>query len=69
MKHAQKITDTSDGCEIFDDFEALTALVQKSFNQAVKKAITENDDLGIPSPYSKDGKVFLRQPLKTTHAP
>ena len=66
MKHAQKIVPTSNSCEIFDDFEALTVLVQKSFAKAVKKAVAENDKLGIPTPYSKNGKIFYRQPYKVT---
>jgi hypothetical protein len=54
-------------CEIFDDFEAMTALVQKSFANAAKKAVEENDALGIPTPYSKNGKIFYRQPQKATN--
>lgn len=64
MKHAQKIAPTNNSSEIFDDFVALTLLVQKSFAKAVKKAVAENDNLGIPTPYSKNGKVFYRQPHK-----
>ncbi len=67
MKHAQKIVPTSNNFEIFDDFDALTILVQKSFAKATKKAVAENDKLGIPTPYSKNGKIFYRQPRKATH--
>ena len=54
----------SNSSEIFDDFEAMTVLVQKSFANAAKKAVAENDALGIPTPYSKNGKIFYRQPHK-----
>lgn len=50
--------------DIFDDFEAMTVLVQKSFANAAKKAVAENDALGIPTPYSKNGKIFYREPHK-----
>lgn len=53
--------------EIFDDFEAVTVLVQKSFANAAKKAVAENDALGIPTPYSKHGKIFYREPHKATN--
>ncbi|MDD4617373.1 MAG: hypothetical protein PHW76_09790 [Alphaproteobacteria bacterium] len=69
MNHARKNSQPNDENKIFDDFEALTALVKNSFNKAVQKAITENDALGIPSPYSKEGKIFLRRPSKTNHTP
>jgi hypothetical protein len=70
MKKARKITTpTETGDEIFDDFEALTEIVQRSFNEAARKAVAENDALGIPTPYSKDGKIFLRQPKKATNTP
>jgi len=71
MKTAPKVTSLplpSDSSDIFDDFEALTALVQKSFCSAVKKAREENDALGIAAPYSKDGNISYRQP-KTTYTP
>jgi len=35
MKRAQKIEPTNNSGEIFDDFVALTLLVQKSFAKAV----------------------------------
>jgi hypothetical protein len=54
-----------DGDDIFDDFEALTALVQRSFESAARKAIAENDRLGIPTAYGRDGKVYFRMPPKT----
>ena len=71
MKAAHKTTNlppSSGSPDIFDDFGALTALVQKSFCSAVKKAREENDALGIAAPYSKDGKIFYRQP-KTSPTP
>ena len=57
----------SNTSEIFDDFEAMTVLVQKSFANAAKKAVAENDALGIPTPYSKNGKIFYREPHKATN--
>jgi hypothetical protein len=51
-----------DDDSIFDDADALIALAQKSFAKATKKAIAENDVLGIPSPYSRNGKIYFRQP-------
>ena len=66
MKRAQKIEPTNNSGEIFDDFVALTLIVQKSFAKAVKKAVAENDKLGIPTPYSKNGNIFYRQPHKAT---
>ncbi len=68
MKHAPKIEPTTNSCEIFDDFDEMTVLIQKSFAKAVKKAIAENDKLGIPTPYSKNGKIFYREPHKPTHS-
>lgn len=50
---------------IFDDEEALIALAQKSFNEATRKAIEENDRLGIPSYGSEGGKIVVRYPPKT----
>ena len=57
----------SNSSEIFDDFEAMTVLVQKSFANAAKKAVAENDALGIPTPYSQNGKIFYREPHKATN--
>jgi len=51
--------------DIFDDAEALIELAQRSFSEAAKKAIAENDALGIPTPYGRDGKVYFRMPPKT----
>ena len=45
---------------ILDNPEALTALAVKSFAEAKRKAIAENDRLGIPSYGSKDGKIVVR---------
>jgi hypothetical protein len=52
----------NDDYPIFDDFEALTALVQKSFNEAAKIAVAENDRLGLPTHGSIDGRLVVRQP-------
>jgi len=64
MKHPQTIVPTRNSSEIFDDFVALTVLVQKSLAKAITKAVAENDTLGIPTPYSQNGKIFYRQPHK-----
>ena len=47
---------------MFDDPEALTELAQRSFHEAKRRAIAENDRLGIPSYGGKDGKIVVRQP-------
>ena len=57
----------SNSSEIFDDFDAMTVLVQKSFANAAQKAVAENDPLSIPTPYSKNGKIFYREPHKATN--
>lgn len=64
MKLAQEITPPSNGYEIFNDFEALTTLVQKSFMEAAKAAVAENKRLGIPTHGSFGGKLVVRQPPK-----
>ncbi|MBF0516450.1 MAG: hypothetical protein HQK97_04925 [Nitrospirae bacterium] len=53
---------------IFDDPEELIALAQESFKRAAKKAVAENDALGIPTHYSVGGKLFVHMPpaKKTT---
>ncbi|MBF0565499.1 MAG: hypothetical protein HQK89_09675 [Nitrospirae bacterium] len=68
---AVKHTPASDDDSIFDDAEALIELAQKSFTKAAKKAIAENDALGIPSPGSVDGKIVFRMPppKKATQTP
>jgi len=45
---------------IFDDFEALTALVQDTFDVAVRKAVAENDRAGIPTPVGAN--IQFREP-------
>ncbi|MBF0338989.1 MAG: hypothetical protein HQL05_14305 [Nitrospirae bacterium] len=50
--------------DILDDVEALTTLVQKSFDEAAKKAVAENDALGIQTHGSVDGKLVVRIPPK-----
>ncbi|MBF0562018.1 MAG: hypothetical protein HQL37_08350 [Alphaproteobacteria bacterium] len=48
--------------DIFENFDALTELVQRSFTSAAKKVVAENDRLGIPTPYGRDGNIYFRQP-------
>ena len=65
MKLAQEMTPPSNGYEICNDFEALTTLVQKSFMEAAKAAVAENNNkLGIPTHGSFGGKLVVRQPPK-----
>ncbi|MBF0563410.1 MAG: hypothetical protein HQL37_15680 [Alphaproteobacteria bacterium] len=47
---------------VFDDADALIALAQKSFTKAAKRAVAENDTLGIPSPGSVNGQIVFRTP-------
>lgn len=65
VKRAVKHAPASEDYYIFDDVEALTALVQKSFDEAAKKAVAENDALGIPTHGSVDGKLVVRIPQET----
>jgi hypothetical protein len=60
MKLAQEMTSPSNGYEIFNDFEALTTLVQKSLRKAAKATVAENDRLGIPTHGSFGGKLVVR---------
>ena len=48
--------------DIFDDFDALTALAEFTFARAAQKAVTENDRLGIPTAGSVDGRIVYRVP-------
>ena len=64
MKLVQEMTPPSHDYEIFNDFEALTTLVQKSFMEAAKAAVAENDRLGIPTHGSFGGNLVVRQPPK-----
>lgn len=47
---------------IFDDAEALIALAQASFKRAAKKAVAENDALGIPTHGAINGKLVVHMP-------
>lgn len=71
MELAVKQTPPDDDDSIFDDAEALIALAQKSFTKAAKKAVAENDALGIPTHYSVDGKLLVHTPppKKDPHKP
>ncbi|MBF0568544.1 MAG: hypothetical protein HQK95_06700 [Nitrospirae bacterium] len=62
MKRAVKHTPSIDDDSIFDDADALIALAQKSFTRAAKKAVAENDALGIPTHYSEGGKLLVHMP-------
>lgn len=52
----------------FWDRPDLVEYITRVMGKAVRKAIAENDRLGIPSPYGKDGKVHYRQPPKRRKA-
>ncbi|MBF0539799.1 MAG: hypothetical protein HQL03_16280 [Nitrospirae bacterium] len=71
VKSVVKPTQPNDDDSIFDDAEALIALAQKSFTKAAKKAVAENDSLGIPTHGSVDGKlvVHMPPPKKAQHTP
>ena len=49
---------------IFDDFDKLVEIAQKSFSEAAQAAVAENDRLGIPTHGSENGKLVVRQPPK-----
>ena len=68
VQKAKNIT-TDDGG--FDDVDALAALAQSSFHAAKRKAIAENDRLGVASYGAVDGKITVRQPplVKTPAGP
>ncbi len=42
---------------IFDDADALIAIAQNSFTKTAKNAVDENDQLGIPTHGSINGKL------------
>lgn len=52
----------ADPDKIFEDFDALTALAQRSFDQAVANVVEENARLGLPLCGAEDGKLVTRQP-------
>ena len=54
---------------VFDDADALILLAQRSFTKAAKRAVAENDALGIPSPGSIDGKIVFRVPPSKAATP
>lgn len=49
---------------IFDDADAMSALIQQSFKEATLEAIHENDRLGVPSYSAVGGQIVVRQPPK-----
>ena len=51
-----------DAPNIFDDVDALLALACESMTAAARAAVAENDALGVPTPFGKDGKVMWRLP-------
>ena len=53
---------THDPDSVFDDPDALMELVQRSFTEAARAAVAENDRLGIPTHGSIGGKLLVRQP-------
>ena len=49
---------------VFDDFDKLLDIAQRSFAQAKVKAIDENDRLGVPNHGARDGKIIIHPPRK-----
>lgn len=56
--------DRAPGPSIFDDPEVLAELMDRSFHEAKREAIAENDRLGVPSYGTRGGKRVVRQPPK-----
>ncbi|MBF0562014.1 MAG: hypothetical protein HQL37_08330 [Alphaproteobacteria bacterium] len=54
--------DATDDDSVFDDADALIALAQRSFTKAAKRAVAENDALGIPTSGSVNGQIVFRVP-------
>lgn len=50
---------------VLGDHPDTLGIIHRAMNSAAKKAVAENDRLGIPTPGTdKDGKIVLRQPPK-----
>ncbi len=63
MVTVQPYKDTeTDEKTVFDDFDAVVAHAQSSFEKAAKAAVEENDRLGISTHSFKGGKLIVRQP-------
>ncbi len=54
--------DHGDRADIFDDPEAVLELAKRSFAKARRRAVEENDRLGITSVGSEDGKIVRKPP-------
>lgn len=54
---------------VFEDFDAMTDIITRSMTSAAKKAIAENDELGIESVGSVGGKLTTRKPTKKSPHP
>ncbi len=48
--------------DIFNDPDALLALVGQAMAEAARKAVAENDALGIPTSGSRGGRLVWRLP-------
>ncbi len=49
---------------VFDDGDALLEIATKAFERAAKRAVAENDRLGIPTHGTRHGKLVVRKPKK-----
>lgn len=54
----------TDEASVFDDFDTVVAHAQRSFDQAAKAAVAENDRLGIPTHSARGGKLVVREWVK-----
>ena len=50
---------------VLGDHPDTLGIIHRAMNSAARKAVAENDHLGIPTPGTdKDGKITMRQPKK-----
>lgn len=54
---------------LFDDFDKMTELVIRSMRSAAKKAVAENDALGIDSVGAVNGKIVWRKAKQKPPSP
>ncbi|MBF0520260.1 MAG: hypothetical protein HQK92_11105 [Nitrospirae bacterium] len=64
VKCAVKHMPPRDEDSVFDNVDVLIELAQKSFTEAAKKAVAENDALGIPTHGSVGGTLIVRTPFQ-----
>jgi hypothetical protein len=49
---------------VLGDHPDTFAIIDRAMRSGARKAVEENDRLGIPTPGAKDGKIVFRQPPK-----